>query len=436
MLTAGIRAIADEVVAFGGEACDLVVLSDPTRATLTRAFEQLEPGGTCWVEWNRTRVFASRPLQRAGFSIVERFAVWRRQFWLPLSSPKGVVAFVNQRPLPRSRAARVFARATRSAWRVGWQTGLHPRVSVLASKGARPIEASRIMCTPGRSELNKVILFEIPEDDGEPQLVIKFPRTAEAEAGLKREAAALRAIALRPVAAVAHIPRCIFCEPQASSLALGETVIWGKPVIDLLGRNEYRPLAVRVADMLAELADGAVCVSTDEWWPRLGAPVVRDFRKKYCRRTDAAVLDRIVEQLRALPPLPIIPEQRDCSPWNVLTEKSGRLAILDWESAEPNGLPGLDLMYFLAHAAFASDRLIGSGREPEAYRKLIARAEPYGPTFFEIVDRYAAAVSVDAAALHALRPFMWMLHAVGEYDRGGSLFVQLWRADIDHARFE
>ena len=54
-------------------------------------------------------------------------------------------------------------------------------------------------------------------------------------------------------------------------------------------------------------------------------------------------------------------EHRDCSPWNLLVTTSGELAVLDWESAEQNGLPAIDLVYFLAYLAFFMDGAMKTG---------------------------------------------------------------------------
>jgi aminoglycoside phosphotransferase (APT) family kinase protein len=38
----------------------------------------------------------------------------------------------------------------------------------------------------------------------------------------------------------------------------------------------------------------------------------------------------------------VAPEQRDFGPWNLLVTPAGQIAVLDWESAEVDGLPALD----------------------------------------------------------------------------------------------
>jgi aminoglycoside phosphotransferase (APT) family kinase protein len=130
----------------------------------------------------------------------------------------------------------------------------------------------------------------------------------------------------------------------------------------------------------------------------------------------------------------------------VLLTASGAIGVLDWESAEPQGLPALDLIYFLTYLAFFYDGAIKSGRFRESYRMARDGVGLTGKVFHSCLDRYAAAVGVDRAALPALRILAWMLHARSEHRRmvadvGGppsaemlrqSLFLGLWQEELWH----
>src|SRR5207302_1372878 len=112
----------------------------------------------------------------------------------------------------------------------------------------------------------------------------------------------------------------------------------------------------------------------------------------------------------------------------------------DWESAELEGLPGLDLVYFLTYLSLFLAGAMGSGRFRAAYRACLEATTPMGRLIAECEARYAAAVGLDAGSLQALRLLTWLVHARSEYrrlwaDAGGppgraalrsSLFVALW----------
>ena len=48
--------------------------------------------------------------------------------------------------------------------------------------------------------------------------------------------------------------------------------------------------------------------------------------------------------------LPAVLQHNDLGPWNIISEGGSEFIAVDWESANPSGLPLWDLWYFLAHA--------------------------------------------------------------------------------------
>jgi hypothetical protein len=264
---------------------------------------------------------------------------------------------------------------------------------------------------------------------------------------LRREAASLDAVGQMAFPDVAEIPRLVFAEPLAGTYAVGETVVDGEPVQFDLTPRTYHAVARRVGQMLRALVPHTEGSPVETWWPRLGAPVFAAFRDDFGSMVDPRRIDEVEAQLRRLPPLPVVPEQRDCSPWNVLVTSEGRFALLDWESAEPEGLPILDLYYFLANAAFVADGSLGFGRETATYRSLKDERTLYGSVFCEVVEEYARDLALDGSARSGLLAFMWMLHAVGQYERllaampeddpdrtrtaaRSSLFFALWQQEV------
>ena len=85
-----------------------------------------------------------------------------------------------------------------------------------------------------------------------------------------------------------------------------------------------------------------------------------------------ALPDGLVERtLEALAPLrdaglPLVLEHGDTSHPNLLLRRFGDLAVVDWELADPDGLPGHDLAFFLVYAAGAARRR----EEAETARRL------------------------------------------------------------------
>jgi hypothetical protein len=154
--------------------------------------------------------------------------------------------------------------------------------------------------------------------------------------------------------------------------------------------------------------------------------------------------------LATLCDLPLVCEQRDFSPWNVLLGNAGELVILDWESAEPCGLPLLDLIYFLTYLMFFLDGAMESQRFTESYRALLDPTTLTGRIVAECQQRYLTCVGLDASVVRPLRLLTWLIHSRSEYQRFAaeaagapdpadlrrSLFVRLWEEELSYAIVE
>jgi aminoglycoside phosphotransferase (APT) family kinase protein len=172
-----------------------------------------------------------------------------------------------------------------------------------------------------------------------------------------------------------------------------------------------------------------------------------DFSQAFGEVIDAQLWQITLDRLALLGDLPLVCEQRDFSPWNVLVANDGTLVILDWESAELHGLPALDLIYFSTYLAFFHDGAMQSGRYRESYRAALDRTTATGAVMAECLARYADGVGISHAALPSLRLLAWLIHARSEYQRlvadagqrpkraalGKSLFLSLWEEEIHHA---
>jgi Phosphotransferase enzyme family len=457
--------------------CDLAVAIDPDNTTLRAAWARLCPGGSCYTEWyspltgglKRIR----RRLEAAGFTDVVCYWCWPRPFlsraqhWLPLEAPGALRHFLHKRAPARNPVHRIL----RAAWLVAFRAGLSVPLGAIARKPAsltagrqrrtagrmrsadrRPLQPSgtipdylrstirthwqswglgpppdnfsSLMLTGGGRSWSKVVLLVFAEPNPYPQMVIKLPRVPGAASGLTTEATALRAIQSRRPGGVSGVPEVLFCQEHAGLLTVGETVVAGQPVSTQVRRSNFRDLALKATDWLSELAGHSEVCSPALWWDRLVEPVLAEFGEVLGPSGDRGMLRETRDRLSTLGALPLVCEHRDFSPWNLLVTPDGQLGVVDWDSAELQGLPAQDLIYFLTLLAF---HLHGAWNR-ESYRATRDPSTFTGSVLSECVARYACRTGLDAAAIGPLRLFAWVRHALWD----PKLFLSLWEEELRH----
>jgi hypothetical protein len=464
--------------------CDLAGAVDPDDTTLAAAWRALKPGGVCYTEWHRVlgrirRV--RRRLEVAGFEDVNCYWAWpdparaSAEMWLPLEAPGALAYFLSNRPRPRTLKRRIGRLIRRAQWTL---PGLRPvgRVYAIArrpggdqcgSSGSHhaalteviktgwggwglagtPDRLSWLLVTKGTRSIGKVVALVFAEPHRRPGLAVKMTRTPEAVPGLLNEVATLEALqkSSRPVPG---LPRVLFRHEWAGLLAVGETALSGVALSSVLRRDNYEELARRGTSWLAELAAQSTGGSAESVRDRVIRPVVAEFASSFGPVLDRSQLDDALQILAELGSVPIVCEQRDFSPWNVLITDAGELAVLDWESAELRGLPALDLLYFLTYLALSLD---GAGEKDgllESYRGTLDADTFTGRVARACLERYLDTIGARPDILRPLRLLLWMLHSRSEYRRfvadvagtpeptllRQSVFVRLWEEELRHAR--
>jgi len=474
-----------------GAGCDLAVTVNPDDETLRAAWDAICPGGALYAEWPSPMVGSRRRvrvrLETVGFEEVRCYRPWPwsshapARLWLPLDVP-GALQYVLGPPREGVTTRQGLRSALRRLfWVLVSRVGCLLPLCVTAQKpikqadhlaldngsgadtdreaglldtiragwtdwglGSVPERFSLLFLTGGPRSISKVVGLLFADGDSAPRLAVKMPRVPEAVPGLSREAEVLRAINAARPGGIAGTPRVLFCQEQAGLLMLGETALTGAHLSTVLRRHNYRHLAMVATRWLAELAGRSEWLAPSAWRGRLIEPVVSDFHESFGSVLDPVMLQETADILATLGPLPLVCEQRDFAPWNVLFDSKGDLVVLDWESAELNGLPAVDLIYFLSYLAFFLDGAMHSGSFAESYRNTLDSRTFTGAVQKECLDQYMSQTGIDARALHPLRLLTWMLHSRSEYrefvaDSGGrptpdvlrrSVFAALWAEEL------
>jgi hypothetical protein len=434
--------------------CDLAVAIDPDARILSRASAALKPGGFLYCEWTRFglrgRNLIRRRLTSAGLENIESYwpdadpSLANPAAWLPLES-KSVLRHYFVRNRGKSRTA--FRKAVRGMLRRG--RGLAPRfrlarpVCSLARKpspvsrvpgnelrqlvqtrwetfglGPVPTSLSWLLLTGGLRSTSKVILLGFARAEGRPTIAVKMPRTPDSAWAVEREGEVLRALQSRlGPTAPSGIPRALICERVRDIPVLVETAFTGAPLLSAWTRSNYGDLALQASRWLGNLAGNRPPIPPEKWRPRLVEAVLTEFASNFGPAVDQKFLRDLEAGLGGLPSLPLACEQRDFSPWNVLLTPEGELAVVDWESAEVDGLPALDLVYFLVNSCFSLDRARRSGRYRESYRRMLDPSTETGSVYASCVDLYCRRVGIDPSSIPVLRLLTWLVHSRSDYTR-------------------
>jgi glycosyltransferase involved in cell wall biosynthesis len=333
------------------------------------------------------------------------------QFWLPIEVEAATDHLLASRA-PRSAAGSIL----RHLWCLLRSAGLLAPIYVVGRRPGGPDEegiplsssSPLLLLTTGHRSINKAVGLAFEPGAPKPSKAVKFARVPEAEPGLEREATVLRRLrGERPD--LSGVPRLAGEGSRAGRLAVVQEAVAGHSLLDTLCADNFEEVAMRVTRLLIELARSGESEPNPDWRQRLVTEPLEWFEQHFDPAPEAQAV------LAGLGDLPAACEQRDCSPWNVLIGPAGEPVLLDWESAEPEGLPGPDLVYFLANCAFVLDRALESGTTRESYARLLDPAAPNGRVAARAIAEYRGALGISESDFRRLRILTWVVHCRSDY---------------------
>lgn len=500
-LAAALRQVAEEVTDGRREplpegSVDLAVASDAGPETLSTMHASLAPGGYLYVEWRREslRVKQARSwVEAIGFEDVTvllpepRSTPDRPRQWVPVES-KAAHAYALRSDTAPHGWLRRWRRRVRDAVRLAWPAeSWFPPFSILARKpqfrrtkvGVHSAERSvrlldgeatvagdslegrirqaysgpgtpdlpeRIwtsLLTGGRHSENKVIALIFPEGEQSPLLAVKLARVSASVPGLTREAEVLREIGRRSPA-IAGVPKIIFEALDAPAPMVGQTVVTGRPVHEILDQNTARRISRLATEWQIRLVESALLEERRRPVSGIIDPILADFDRNFREILDPGMFRAAADAVCSVSDLIRVPEHRDFSPWNVLLTDDG-VAVLDWESSVIDGLPALDLIYFSTYVSVYLEDAFARDEYEAAYRRMLDRRSLIGEITREVFDHYSKVAGVSEDDLRRLRILCWMIHSRSDHrhfvaDGGGvlppperlreSTFLRFWNTEM------
>jgi aminoglycoside phosphotransferase len=248
-----------------------------------------------------------------------------------------------------------------------------------------PEQLTSVVITPRFRASSHVVFLVLAPGRPEPLLVAKLPRLASAGTVAEREVANLRAVQGLRADGFDSIPRVIAYEEYLGRPILVETALVGRPMDPATVRRDRAACCAAVASWLAALQQPAHGAENDTaWFGRLVEQPLRYFERVFpLSIEEARLLERTWELVAPLrdTALPLVFEHGDLSHPNLMLLHNGAVGVVDWELAEPRGLPAYDLFFFLTYAAFAMQNARKSGDYLAAFQAAFfgaaAWARPY-----------------------------------------------------------
>lgn len=280
---------------------------------------------------------------------------------------------------------------------------------------------SFLIVTPRFRASRHVVVLVMPEGTTEPALVAKVPRLRDDTAGVAREAANLRAARDALSGEVGTIPLVVALEENRGRPILLETALVGRPMAPAAVRRDPSRCVDAVTAWLTKLslASASRAETQAGWGERLlEAPLRRLDGVFPPGEEPSALVERTRELLLPLrqAELPLVFEHGDLSHPNVLLLEDGRVGVVDWELAEPRGLPVRDLFFFLTYVAFAERRATDVAGQVAAFHDAFVRPRGWARP---VVAAYAERLGLEPSLLTPLFVACWASYTAGLLARLG-----------------
>jgi hypothetical protein len=456
---AGELVVADRVSDIPPGRFDVISVAGAPRSgvgpeVLADLAQRLEAGGVLYVE-GRTHRRLERASARAGLAPRSMFrmtpatgevesavpvddtviARWFRRHGITARRGRSRLSRIVHRILPTPDATRIGLFATREISPGAERVQAYIRTA--AEAAGLDLTAHRVgLAARGRYGSRKVIAYLFAPDRTKPDLVVKMTRDPSHNERLLNEERALIHVAERRLADVGTAPLVLFSADHGSLRIVAESAIEGSP--------------------LSEARSPRGTADAFRWLIELSARSVDRGPAATARR--AASIDRVVsevDRIYRLPPstserlesaarrvidgadaMPTVFMHGDAAAWNVLLRPDGRVAFLDWEAADADGMPLWDLFHFARSHVIAGAGFGRLARRPGALLRTIAGDE----LTRSAVAAYIGRLGIDPRLVAPLMTLCWAHRALREVtrleaaDREASHYLGLMEASLDPDR--
>lgn len=260
-------------------------------------------------------------------------------------------------------------------------------------------------------DLGRAAFLVFAQDESRPRWLVKFARVPDYSEPFEREERAFAAVAAAGGAAAAHAPR-FHGRFAASGLAASvESAAVGRRLSSLLRAAGSRSTKLRLVDAVAD------------WIVTVGIETRRPGAEDELERLRRDVLPAWAggwnDLLSGLSELPLVLQHNDIGTWNLVADGHSGFTAVDWESANPAGLPLWDLWYFLADALRLLDGREGDPRG--SFIRLFRGEAEASADLFRWTRAAVEALAVPPDTVAKLATLCWLHHGRSQAARGAAI---------------
>lgn len=396
-----------------GAPADTVIVTDDRASAVRTAVAMLRPGGVVRIERSRRRRRARtrRMLRAAGLTDVTTW--WARP---AVDDPRCLIRLED-----RVAAATVVRTVADRRRRTGIEAGLARwgladlvarEVSIMAVAPdpdaapalAAPAAGRRIdaLVTPGYRRSRVVIGIATDGSGRRLHSVAKVARRPEHDAHVAAEAAVLEELDRR-AGGFPGAPQQARVDRRGGRSVLVEGAVVGEPLDRRAVRRDPVGALVAGRRWIDGLPRRAPTVPAEDGRAEalLRGPLTAVAARPGIRAATVEAAAEVLEQLERVP-LPVVFEHGDLGHPNLLV-RDGALGAVDWERAQPDGLPLHDLVFLVAYLTESIER----SPAPAPLGRAVVRAlRPHGWARPEL-DVHAERLALDRSVIPALQVASW-----------------------------
>jgi hypothetical protein len=295
-------------------------------------------------------------------------------------------------------------------------------LDTLASQAGVNIQGYRWgLVAHGEYSTRKVLFYLFKPDDKSPEYIVKLVRDPAYNSRLENEYHALSTLWDKGVGALNILPKPVFFGYHQGLAILGENAIAGKPFRKMMGNHPDCSYAQRVVQHLKEL--GIATIDPYSTTPGEAARMLKRLFDSFVRvyqpsRDVQTFLEKQILVIASCKGIfPLVFQHGDPGAWNILASLNGEVFFLDWESAEPKGIPLWDMFYFLRSFAIALARKSGIRDALKGFEQQFLLNGQFRRFTFEALQDYCHKLELPAELVEPLFYTCWMHRSLKEANR-------------------